>query len=351
MSGEWQGSASAAVLVSLVLLWTPALPGSEPSAPAPSLEQALERGRARLEQAAANYPEHRQCFSCHHQTLPLLAFDSLREAGLPINRELVRAQAEFTARSFAGRLDDLRKGTGIGGRSLTVSYGLWTLDLADWTPDETTAAMVEYLLKTQREDGHFPKHSTRPPMSESLVTTTMLSAHFLRKFATSGQEAAATAAVEKARAWLAKAGLPAQEDLNFRLWGLKELGADSGELDLLRKQILSRQRADGGWGQTGEMESDAYATGQTLSLLAESGMDPQAEAYQRGVAFLLRTQFDDGSWLVETRAQPVQVFFDNGDPHGKSQFISTAATGWAVAALARALPLTEAPATPPVASD
>jgi N-acyl-D-amino-acid deacylase len=49
----------------------------------------------------------------------------------------------------------------------------------------------------------------------------------------------------------------------------------------------------------------------------------------------LRTQHDDGSWLVETRSKPVQVYFDNGDPHGKSQFISVAATSWAVAALAR----------------
>jgi N-acyl-D-amino-acid deacylase len=51
------------------------------------------------------------------------------------------------------------------------------------------------------------------------------------------------------------------------------------------------------------------------------------------VDYLLRTQCDDGSWLVETRSKPIQVFFDNGDPGGNSQFISFAATGWAVLAL------------------
>jgi hypothetical protein len=55
------------------------------------------------------------------------------------------------------------------------------------------------------------------------------------------------------------------------------------------------------------------------------------------VAFLLKTQQPDGSWLVETRSKPIQKFFDNGDPHGKSQFISITATGWAVAALATTL--------------
>ncbi len=46
------------------------------------------------------------------------------------------------------------------------------------------------------------------------------------------------------------------------------------------------------------------------------------------------SQEPDGSWHVVTRSKPVQIFFDNGDPHGKDQFISVLATNWAVAALA-----------------
>ena len=61
---------------------------------------------------------------------------------------------------------------------------------------------------------------------------------------------------------------------------------------------------------------------------------PGIPATAKAVRFLLKTQCDDGSWFVETRAKPVQVFFDNGDPHGKSQFISIPATCWAVAGLA-----------------
>jgi N-acyl-D-amino-acid deacylase len=41
---------------------------------------------------------------------------------------------------------------------------------------------------------------------------------------------------------------------------------------------------------------------------------------------------------VQTRSRPVQVFFDNGDPGGKSQFISFLATGWATLALLEACP-------------
>jgi hypothetical protein len=51
------------------------------------------------------------------------------------------------------------------------------------------------------------------------------------------------------------------------------------------------------------------------------------------VAFLLRTQLEDGSWFVRSRAIPVQPYFDSGFPHGRDQFISAAATNWATMAL------------------
>ena len=39
------------------------------------------------------------------------------------------------------------------------------------------------------------------------------------------------------------------------------------------------------------------------------------------VADLLKTQRGDGSWFVKSRSKPVQVYFDNGDPHERDQFI------------------------------
>ena len=68
--------------------------------------------------------------------------------------------------------------------------------------------------------------------------------------------------------------------------------------------------------------------------MAGKAIDP----IRRGLAYLLKTQREDGAWIVETRSRPVQIFFDNGDPGGKSQFISFAATNWAVLALLETLP-------------
>ena len=84
-----------------------------------------------------------------------------------------------------------------------------------------------------------------------------------------------------------------------------------------------------------ELKGDAYATGQSLWVLKEAGLERANDAVLRGLKFLLSTQEMDGSWHVVTRAKPVQLYFDNGDPHGADQFISISATGWATAALAR----------------
>jgi hypothetical protein len=82
------------------------------------------------------------------------------------------------------------------------------------------------------------------------------------------------------------------------------------------------------------MSSDAYATGQSLYALHVAGTSSGAVAYQRGTQFLLRTQLEDGTWFVRSRAFGFQPYFDSGFPHGRDQFISAAATSWAAIALA-----------------
>ena len=82
------------------------------------------------------------------------------------------------------------------------------------------------------------------------------------------------------------------------------------------------------------LPSDAYATGEVLYALAESGMAGGRNLeYQRGVRFLMQTQQPDGSWHVASRAVRFQQHFETGFPYGKDQFISSTATSWAAMAL------------------
>src|SRR6185369_6761478 len=102
-------------------------------------------------------------------------------------------------------------------------------------------------------------------------------------------------------------------------------------------RLLSQQGADGGWAQIPSLANDAYATGQALFALKESGaLRPHDDAYQRGIRFLLTTQLEDGSWYVKSRVIPIMPYFESDFPHGADQFISAAATNWAAMALAPA---------------
>src|SRR5262249_43363164 len=123
----------------------------------------------------------------------------------------------------------------------------------------------------------------------------------------------------------------------FRLWALKVAGAEEKDVRAAFAELLSTQRADGGWGQTDAMESDAYATGTALvGLHLAGGLSVTDPTYRRGLIFLLCTQLGDGSWYVRSRSRPFQTYFESGFPYGKDQFISITASGWATTALALA---------------
>jgi N-acyl-D-amino-acid deacylase len=320
--------------IALVILTSGAAQASEPRG---DVGSAVRSGLKIVEKAAANYPNNRDCFSCHHQTLPMLAMVSAPDRDDRDRKALLHEQGEFTRESFDGKIDDLNAGKGIGGGAMTVSYGLWALDLAGQAPSKTTEAMVEFLLKTQHQDGRWVSGSRRPPLEESSVTATVLSAIGVDRYASDRQRSAAKEAVARAKAWLQRAPVALQEDRTSKLFGLSRLGASPAEIATLRAAAIETQRGDGGWAPSDGLPSDAYATGQTLFRLREAGLSTADLAYQRGVAYLLKTRLPDGSWLLETRAKPVQAYFDNGDPHGRNQFISTPATAWAVVALAGAL--------------
>jgi len=316
------------------------------------LRESIERGLVILQKGARNYPTHRECFACHHQTLPLLGMAAAASIGLPIDEQLRSEIVDFTQISFRDKIEKLQQGEGIGGKGLTVGYGLWTLRLGQFPADDLTTAMVTYLLKTQESDGHWPLHSIRPPAEESKIMSTVVAASGVRMYAHPSQRAEATAALDKARGWLSAAKVECHEDQVARVWGLHQLGGDTAEqLAAGRAALLASQRADGGWAPAEGIESDAYATGSALYVLLETenasakynlATAKEAElkissVLSRATEWLVKNQLADGSWHVVTRATPVQLYFDNGDPHGKDQFISLAATGWATAALAKKL--------------
>jgi N-acyl-D-amino-acid deacylase len=322
-----------------------------PAADLPGIETAVQRGLALVTTAASNWPKHKTCFSCHHQTLPML---SMIEASAMPDAAWLKPQAGITHAYFEERIDDMTAGDHVPGGATTIGYGFWALQMAGVPADATTTAMVAYTLQVQGvarlkggapadlarlENGRWTTSCRRPPMQGSDVADTVLSLLGMETYATPEQRPA----LEKSRAaalrWLAQARLERQEDRIWRLWGLHHLGGDESAKSTLRDVILKAQLPDGSWPQVADLPGDAFSTGQTLFMLLKTGAARDHAAILRARDWLLRTQHADGSWLVESRVKnKVQPYFENGDPHGEHQFLSTAATAWSVAGLAQLLP-------------
>jgi hypothetical protein len=142
-------------------------------------------------------------------------------------------------------------------------------------------------------------------------------------------------AVQLAARWLAKAQPKTTENRAFQLLGLGWAGVNKEVIRKAARELLAEQRPDGGWAQLPSLASDAYATGQALVALQETGVFAVTDrAYRSGTQFLLNTQLEDGSWYVKSRSIPIQPFFESGFPDGHDQWISAAATNWATMALA-----------------
>jgi squalene cyclase len=124
------------------------------------------------------------------------------------------------------------------------------------------------------------------------------------------------------------------EERAFRVLGLVWSGAAPSTVEQAASEVTASQLADGGWAQEADMQSDAYATGEALVALEQSGAGSARDAIRRGVEYLVRTQLVDGSWFVRSHSVPIQAYFESGYPHGADQWISAAASAWATTALA-----------------
>jgi Squalene-hopene cyclase C-terminal domain len=303
--------------------------------PSPArLQQAVQRALPLIQTSLEEYPKHRDCFSCHHHAAPVIALKLASERGFTIAEDALSEPAEHTEADLRSAIESYRKAEGQGGGVTRAGYALWTLEASGWPADETTAAVVQFLLKRDATQDYWRGSSSRPPSEASFFTSTYVAIRALRAYGSTAQKPEIDARVNKARHWLEKANPKDTEDRVFRLLGLKAAGCENSILQQAVRDLLQTQYVDGGWAQLDGHEPDPYATGTALVALRLAGELPaDAPAVRNGLAFLLRTQRQDGSWYVPTRSKAFQPYFESGFPYGKDQFISMAASAWAVAAL------------------
>jgi ankyrin repeat protein len=287
-----------------------------------------------LQHADTVFLETAGCVSCHNNSLFQMTAVAARRTGFKVDEAAVREQMTRTRAYLESWRERELQDIAIPGRIDTTSYILAGLAAESYAADPATDALARYVRRRQFADGSWHVASHRPPIESSDIAVTALSVRALEAYAPVPLKADYKRAVQRGAAWLARARVKSNEDYAYRVLGLTWAGASRAAIRRAADALIAQQRADGGWGQIATLPSDAYATGQALTALAESGIVlPSAPAYARGVRFLLETQLEDGSWFVRSRTIPIQPYFDSGFPHGKDQFISAAATNWATMAL------------------
>jgi hypothetical protein len=297
---------------------------------AAAIRRSAETAITALQKSGPQFVKVSGCTSCHHQSLPQMLYGEARKRGFTLDETISAQQVKSVMAMFRPIREKLADGsTTLPNPAISVSYSLLGLEAEGYAPDETTAAMAMAIVRTQLPDGSFAVLPARAPLETSTFSGTALSIRALRTY---GQNT--TEIVAKAREWLIRAKPSTNEDRTMRLMGLTWSDAPKAEIDRAAADLLAAQRPDGGWAQLAGLETDAYATGQSMVALQVAGKaDVAGSSFQRGIAYLLRTQLADGTWLVRTRSNPVQPFKDSGFPHGRDQWISAAGTSWAAMAL------------------
>ena len=235
--------------------------------------------------------------------------------------------------------------------ALQEGYRLLAAYAAGVEPHLGTALMARFLIARQRPAGDWSGLNQRPPSSSSDFAKTAIGVRAVQLFHHRADVETARHSVARAATWLRSHQAPDTEGRAYQLLGLHWTGSDSATRVRLARELIATQRSDGGWGSVEGRASEAYSTGEALFALHEAGEVATSDVnWQRGVAFLTRTQAVDGSWHVPSRLHdPARLsppYLESGYPYGHDQFISVAGAAWAVMALAQALPPVAVPVEP-----
>ena len=197
--------------------------------------------------------------------------------------------------------------------------------------DPSTDALVHFLLAKQQPAGNWDGIGTRAPIQDGDFSRTAMAIQTLTVYGMPGRKAEIAERVGRAADWLAKHAPQSTQERMMQILGLKWAGAQAGLRETRTKEVdrpATPRRRLGANSVSGE-RCLCYRP-VLYTLHHETGFasadDP---AFRRGVEFLLRTQKEDGSWYVKSRAMKIQPYFQSGFPYDHDQWISASATAWA----------------------
>ena len=305
------------------------------------IEKAVNNSLAILQKSGYKFinGNRLKCASCHHNTLLSMVASKAKEKGFTLVDSFTQHRIEAMNHTLkegwnVNMPDQFITAKFIGPYLLLGMYG------EQIPPNLYTDIAVDYMIRSLQPGGSFKCEAMRVPLESGEAHLASLTIRAIQLYASPSQQGQVKALVDRSRPWLENLKDEGQQEIVFQLLGMYWCGSAPEKIAEVAKRLEALQQPDGGWAQLKGMRSDAYATGQALYALNETHMlEPDQLIYQKGLAYLLRTQDASGAWIVETRSYPIQPFFNSDfPPYDENQFISAAGTSWAVMAMINALP-------------
>jgi squalene-hopene/tetraprenyl-beta-curcumene cyclase len=290
--------------------------------------QTAERAIPYIEESGTAWIKERKCLACHYSGYMLWSLRDASQRGFDIDKEIL-------AESTGWALKQPLTGHGVEG----AAQILIARDRSDGTEKTATliATLRDSIIKAQQPDGSWKPGGQLPsqkrPVSETGQVSTMLCVLALDSLEPLSEQG--IAARDQALAWLEKTppngDIPAvsSEWYALRLLIAKNFG-DPSQAETLRDKIVSAQQSDGGWGWLCAEKSDAFGTGVSIYALSQVGVPRSDPSIQKAWKFLIETQTDLGSWVVNGTKTATR-----SKPHPFSSFWGST---WALLGLSHSLP-------------
>ena len=314
-----------------------------PAAAHADVKTAVERSRALLTKASVVSAANGGCASCHSHNIVDTVERVAVAKGLSADEKLMAQRQTLTKAPYFSPANLLEHFPDPGGSPITTVFALNALVDSGYQPDRTTDIIVAHLVEpagAQRTLVH-QRRSRARLLGKGRSPSPPTAIRALKAYAPPGRAVEMNERIARATAWLAAETPVTTEDRNMKLLGLMWAGRSAADRAALARQILAKQRADGGWAQTDICRATRMRLVSRSSRLSKrAALTPEHAAYKKGTAYLLSNQRPDGSWYVKSRAREIPAVsrrripvrarpVDLGDGHGlgRSRARTRAAVG------------------------
>jgi hypothetical protein len=293
---------------------------------------AVQKSLVYLDKAGQKWIDDKKCVTCHRISFLTWSYREAMNKGIELPNDKFDEWLTWSIADTTKPIDAAKpiacqiNHDGVG--QLLVAHAG---DAKGGLTEAQRTALIEGLLKGQREDGSWKPGGQLPgqkrPMAETTQVSTLWNVIALGSVPTSDTVQAAR---ERGIASLGKLESPKSTEWFAANLLLAIQQKNEKQVTSFTEQLRKVQHEDGGWGWLTADPSDALATGQAIHALRLAGVTADEAAVARALQFIVTTQQEDGSWAVK------------GTKEGKKNKVEETATfwgsAWATIALAQCLP-------------